>query len=176
MNCSACSSRIGAYRDGDLAPRDAALVVAHLASCAACRAYEARYAALETSLARLVAIEPRADFTLGVMAKIAAMPAPAKATSRLWLLVAADALVWVAIGALTALGAIRWKSIAGAAGAMAGKLVVTSGTLFDLAQHFHLTTLLALGALVELAFLALITAAAVRYLPRIRAALAGVTS
>ena len=176
MNCSACRSRIGQRADGELSARDSALVDAHVASCAQCRAFAGRIAAVESSLVHLAQIEPHDDFTLAVMAKIAAMPAPARRPARFWWLVVADVALWAAIGALTALGAIRWKMIAGGAGAFAAKSVLAFGTLYDVAKDLHITTFLALGVGLELAFLALFVAAGRRYLARFRATLAGVLS
>jgi len=176
VNCSACEALIGSYRDGELTSREAALVKAHLASCAACRAVAARYDAVEATLVRLVDIEPRADFTIGVMAKIATLPAHARKPMRLWWIVAADVAVWLALGALTALGAIRWQSLVGGAGALGEKLLVGFGALYDLGQHYHVTSLLALGVGIEIAVIVLLVAVGRRFLPGMRAALAGVLS
>lgn len=149
---------------------------AHLASCSACRTQLERLRAVESSLVRLVAIEPQGDFTLALMAKIAAMPVPARRPVRIWWLVAADVLIWATIGALSAFGAIRWKSLAGAAAAFAAKAGVALGTFYDVGQHFHITTVVALGVLLEAAFLALFAAAGRKYLSRVRAAVSGVLS
>jgi anti-sigma factor RsiW len=176
VNCSACSARLGAYQDGDLSAREMGILDAHLATCSACRAQLAQLRAVESSLVRLVAIEPQGDFTLALMAKIAAMPVPERRPVRLWWFVAADVLIWAAIGALTAFGAIRWKSLAGAAAAFAAKLGVALGTFYDVGQHFHITTVVALGVLLEVVFLALFAAAGRKYLSRVRATLSGVLS
>jgi len=176
VNCSACRSRLGQRRDDELSARDSALVDAHLASCADCRSFAGRLAKIESTLVRLAPIEPSGDFTLAVMAKIAAMPAPARRPARFWWLLVADIALWAAIGALTALGAIRWKAIAGGVAAFAANSYVASGTLYDVAKDLHVTNVLALGVGVELAVLALVAAFGRRLLPRFRAALAGVLS
>lgn len=132
--------------------------------------------ALESSLARIVTIEPRPDFTLAVMAKIAAMPAPARQPARLWWLVAADIALWLTLGALTAFGAIRWKIVAAGVAAFAAKAGVALGSLYDVAQHLHITTIVALGVAVEIVFLAVFIAAGRKYLSRLGATLAGVLS
>jgi anti-sigma factor RsiW len=176
VNCSACNARLGAYRDGELSARESALVEAHLASCGACRSFAARYAAVEASLDKLVGIEPSPDFTIAVMAKIAALAAPAPRPVRFWWLVAADIAIWVAIGALTAIGTIRWKTVLATVSATAAKLGVTFDTLYTVGQHFHITTIVALGVLVELGFLALIVVLGRKYFERVRSALAGVLS
>jgi predicted anti-sigma-YlaC factor YlaD len=176
VNCSACKSRIGLLQDGELSPRDARLVGAHVQSCAECRIFADRLTAVESSLIRLEHIEPRADFTLAVMASIAAMPVPARQTARLWWLVIADVALWIAIGALTAFGAIRWKVIAAGAGAFAAKAGIALGTFYDVAQHFHINDVLALGVGIEIVFLVVFFFAARKYLPRVRATLSGVLS
>jgi anti-sigma factor RsiW len=176
VNCSACKPRIGLLKDGELPARDARLVEQHLHSCADCRSFADRLATVESSLVRLAPIEPRVDFTLAVMAGIAAMPVPARQPARLWWLVIADVALWIAIGALTALGAIRWKTIAAGAGAFAAKAGIAAGTLYDVAQHFHITTVVALGFGIEFVFLALFIAAGRKYLSRVRATLTGVLS
>lgn len=176
MNCSACRSRIGLLQDGELSARDRALVEQHMKTCADCRAFSHRLAIVESSLVRLAPIEPRMDFTLAVMAKIAAMPVPERQPARLWWLVVADVALWVAIGALTAFGAIRWKILAAGAGAFAAKAGVVLSTLFEVAQDFHITTVVAVGVGVEILFLALIIVAGRKYLSRIRAAFTGVLS
>ena len=176
MNCSACKSRIGQLQDGELSARDASLVEKHIASCAECQAFRSMLAGVESSLINLAQIEPRADFTLAVMAGIAAIPVHERQPGRLWWLVVADVLLWVTIGALSAFGAIRWKTIAAGAGAFAGKAGVTAGTLYDVAQHFHITTVVGLGVGIEMVFLVLLAVAGRKYLSRVRAALAGVLS
>ena len=176
MNCSACKSRIGALHDGDLPARDAALVEQHLASCSECSAFAARLTALDATLVRLAPIEPRADFTLAVMASIAAMPVHQRQPARLWMLVIADIALWLAIGALTAFGLIRWKAAAAGAGAFAAKAGVAFTALFDVAQHFHVETIAALGVGIEIAVLVTLATVGRKYLPRVRATLSGVLS
>lgn len=176
MNCSACRSRIGLLHDGELSARDARLVEQHVATCLECHAFVERLKTVESSLIRLVPIEPRADFTIAVMAGVAAMPVPERQPARIWWLLVADVALWVAIGALTALGAIRWKTLAAGAGAFAAKSGVAIGTFYDIAQQFHIATVVALGVGIEVVFLALIVAAGRKYLSRVRATLAGVLS
>jgi anti-sigma factor RsiW len=176
VKCSACKERLSAYQDGDLAPREAALVAAHLASCAECSAFSQRLADAESSLIRLAPIEPAPDFTLAVMAKIAAMPLPARRPARIWWLLAADIVIWLAIGAFTALGAIRWKVIAAAAVSFAAKVGVAGTALFDVAQHLHIASIAVLGVGLEVAFIVLLIVAGRKYLSRIRGNLSGVLS
>ena len=176
MNCSACRARIGALRDGELSPRDARLVDAHLTGCAECQEFAERLTAIDASLARLTRIEPRQDFTLAVMAGIAAMPVPERQPTRLWWLVIADIALWVAIGALTAFGAIRWKAIAAGAAAFAAKVGVAATALYGVAIDFHAIPIVTLGVGIEIAVLAVIVAAGRKHLSRVRATLSGVLS
>lgn len=176
MNCSACKARIGALRDGELPARDARIVESHLEGCASCRAFAERLDAIETSLVHLTPIEPRQDFTIAVMAGIAAMPVPERQPTRLWWLVIADVALWIAIGALTAFGAIRWKAIAAGTAAFAAKLGVAATTLYDVALDFHIAPIVALGIGVEIAFLAAIIVFGRKHLSRVRATLSGVLS
>ena len=176
MNCSACRTRIGVLAEGELSARDARLVEKHLEGCAGCRAFADKLTAVEHSLVRLAPIEPRADFTIAVMANIAAMPVPARQPARLWWLVVADIALWLALGALTAIGAIRWKTLAAGAGAFAAKVGIAVGTLYDVAQDFHVTGVVWAGVGIEILFLVIFVAAGRRYLARVRSALTGVLS
>jgi anti-sigma factor RsiW len=176
VNCSACKSRIGLLVDGELSARDARLVEQHIVTCLECHAFADRLKAVESSLVRLAQIEPRTDFTLAVMAGIAAMPVPERQPARIWWLLVADVALWVAIGALTAFGAIRWKALAAGAGTFAAKSGIALSTFYDVAQHFHITTVVALGVGLEVVFLAVFVAAGRKYLSRVRATLAGVLS
>jgi anti-sigma factor RsiW len=176
VNCSACKARIGALRDGELPARDARLVESHLESCAACRAFAERLDAIEASLVRLAPIEPRQDFTIAVMAGIAALPVPERQPARLWWLVIADVALWIAIGALTAFGAIRWKALVAGTAAFAAKFGVAATTIYSVAIDFHAVPIVALGIGVEIASLALIIAFGRKHLSRVRATLSGVLS
>ena len=176
MNCSACRARIGALRDGELSPRDARLVETHLSNCADCQAFAERLNDIEAALVRLTAVEPRQDFTIAVMAGIAALPVPERQPTRLWWLVIADVALWIAIGALTAFGAIRWKAIAAGAAAFVAKAGVAATTLYGVAVDFHAVPIVALGVGIEIVFLGIIVAAGRKHLSRVRATLSGVLS
>ncbi len=98
MKCSACRERLPAYQDGVLAAGAAADLEAHLASCVGCRTFSEEMMVVEHRLARLTEIEPRVDFTSVVMARIAAMPAPARRQLRMWWLGAYNMIVWALAG------------------------------------------------------------------------------
>ena len=104
------------------------------------------------------------------------MPVPERRPTRLWWLVVADIALWIAIGALTAFGAIRWKAIAAGAAAFGAKLGVAATTLYGVAIDFHAVPIVALGVAIEIAFLAVMVFAGRKYLSRVRATLSGVLS
>lgn len=174
MKCSACRERLPAYQDGVLAAGAAADLEAHLASCLGCRAFAEEMMVAERRLARMREIEPQADFTSRVMARIAALPAPQRRGVRVWWLGVYDLFAWVVLLALVATGALRWKAILAQGGVVAGKLAVSADTLYRVADHFHLTTLALVGGLVEGALLFALLYAGRRYLAGMRTALFGV--
>ena len=175
MKCSACRERLPAYQDGVLASGAVADLEAHLATCTGCRAFAEEMMIVERRLARLSSIEPRVDFTQAVMAKIAALPAPVtRPTLRIWWLGAYDALAWVVLALLATTGFLRWKTIVAQGSVLFGKLALSSGALYRIADHFHLTTLALFGGLIEGAVLVALLYAGRHYLAGIRpAALSG---
>jgi hypothetical protein len=128
---------------------------------------------VEHRLARLTEIEPRADFTLLVMAKIAALPVPSQRRVRAWWLGAYDLLAWAVLAALTATGILRWKVVAAESGLLFGKFAVAANALYRVADHFHLTTFALVGGLVEGGVLLLLLYAGRRYLAGARTAFFG---
>ena len=173
MKCSACRERLPAYQDGVLASGAAADLEAHLASCLGCRTFSEEMMVVERRLARLTEIEPRVDFTAVVMARIAALPAPAESGLRIWWIGAYDLLAWVVLLALTAAGILRWKTVVAETGVLVGKLGLAADALYRIAGHFHLITYALVGGLVEGAALLLILYAGRRYLAVMRTALFG---
>lgn len=174
MKCSACRGRLPAYQDGVLSAGAAADLEAHLASCLGCRTFSEEMMVVEHRLARLTEIEPRVDFTQAVMARIAALPAPARRGLRMWWLGAYDLLAWTLLVALAATGMFRWKTLVAEGGVLFGKTALAADALYRVADHFHLTTLALVGGLVEGAVLALFLYAGRRYLAGMRSALFGV--
>lgn len=176
MKCSACRERLAAYRDGDVSPASAALIAAHLEQCNDCAAFWEGLAEVDRRLQALTEIEPRADFTQLIMAKVAAMPAYAPVQNRLrvWWIGLYELIAWVAVVALTAAGILNWKGVVADAGVLVGKYGVLAEDLYRLASHYHLGIYAAVGTAVEcmLFFLALVFAR--RYLGNLRSALFGV--
>ena len=173
MKCSACRERLAAYQDGVLSAGAAADLEAHLASCIGCRTFAEEMMVVERRLATLREIEPRADFTQVVMARIATMPAPAGRGVRIWWLGVYDLFAWVVLAALAATGILRWKTIVAEGGVVVGKLALSGGALYRIADHFHLTTLALVGGLVEGAVLLFLLYAGRHYLAGMRPALSG---
>ncbi|MBV8459613.1 MAG: zf-HC2 domain-containing protein [Candidatus Eremiobacteraeota bacterium] len=175
MKCSACRERLPAYQDGVLAAGAVADLEAHLASCEGCRAFAEEMMIVEHRLARLSTIEPRADFTQAVMQRISALPAPAtQPRLHIWWLGVYDALAWVVVALLAATGFLRWKTIVAEGGVLFGKLALSGGALYRIADHFHLTTLALFGGLIEGAVLLALLYAGRHYLAGVRtAALSG---
>jgi anti-sigma factor RsiW len=173
MKCSAYRERLPAYQDGVLSAGAAADLEAHLASCLGCRTFSEEMMVVERRLARLREIEPRVDFTQVVMARIAAMPAPARSGVRMWWLGLYDLCAWVVLAALVATGMLRWKAVVAQGGALFGKLAISADALYRVADHFHLTTLALVGGLVEGAVLLFLLYAGRRYLAGMPSALFG---
>lgn len=68
--------RLSEYLDGDLDPRDEALIEAHLVECATCRATLAELRAVVARATALPPAEPKADLWSGVLARIEADALP----------------------------------------------------------------------------------------------------
>jgi len=85
------------------------LIESHLNGCPSCRALAQDLHAVEIRLEGLRGIEPRPDFTLGVMAAVAALPVPKPARLRVGWLLAYVAAAWALLIALTAARVIDWQ-------------------------------------------------------------------
>lgn len=173
MKCSACRERLPAYQDGVLAAGAAADLEAHLASCVGCRTFSEEMMVVERRLARLTEIEPRVDFTSVVMARIAAMPAPARRQLRMWWLGAYNMLAWALLAALTATGLLRWQALVADTGVVLAKMAPSVNALYRVADHFHLFTFALVGGMIEGAVLLIVLATGWRYLAGMRTALFG---
>jgi predicted anti-sigma-YlaC factor YlaD len=151
----------------------AADLEAHLASCLGCRAFSEEMMVVEHRLARLSEIEPRVDFTQVIMARIAALPAPARQHVRIWWLGAYDLIAWALLVGLTAAGILRWKTVVAESGVLVGKLALAADAMYRIADHFHLVSLALVGGLAEGVVLLLLLYAGRRYLAGMRTALFG---
>ena len=176
MNCSACSSRLTAHREGELSRADALLIAGHLASCAACSALNARLQRVDAALESMTLIEPTHDFTASVMAKIAAMPAPAPKRFSMWWMGGYIAAAWAGFGALTATHVVNPQGVVAELGVFAGKSGLAMETLYKIGAHFHLLDVAVAAVAVEVALLAVGATVGRKYLPRLGSALLGAQS
>ena len=176
MNCSACSTRLAAHRDGELSHSDALLMAGHLAGCASCSALEARLQRVDAALASLSFIEPAPDFTASVMARIAEMPKPVAQRISLWWMGGYTAAAWAAFAGLSALHVVSPQSAVAEMGVFAGKTGLAMETLYKVGAHFHLGDFAVAAVIVEIALLAVGATVGRKYLPRLGSALLGAQS
>ena len=176
MNCSACSSRLAAFRDGDLSRADARLVEEHLAGCTECTAVDARMRRVDSALATMTLIEPAPGFSAAVMAKIAAMPAAAR-RRPVWPLFAGYlTATWAVVALLGVLRVLNLNGIVARIGGFASQSEIAFGTLFRLGIHFHVGDVAAIAVAIEIALLAVAATVGRKYLPRLGSALLGARS
>lgn len=173
MKCSACKERLAAYQDGELAAVQASEITAHLAQCSECQAFSESMTEIELRLAHLAEIEPIANFTQLVMAKVAVMPAPAARRISMWWLGVYDLFAWALLAGLVAAGILRWQSVVAGAGELFGKLALASEALYRVAGHLHLTTFALAGAFIEVGGLVILAYVGRHYLAGMRTALFG---
>jgi anti-sigma factor RsiW len=176
VNCSACSSRLSAYRDGELTRADALLIAGHLAGCPSCSALNARLQRVDDVLESLSFMEPSSDFTASVMAKIADLPAPAAKRVSIWWMGGYTAAAWAAFATLTATHVVNPQSVLAELGVVAGKTGFAMETLYKIGAHFHLVDVAAAAVAIEIALLAVGATVGRKYLPRLGWALLGAQS
>jgi anti-sigma factor RsiW len=173
VKCSACEARLAAYLEGDLSPADAALVEAHLRGCPACLALADGLRAVEVRLEGLRGIEPRKDFTLTVMAAVAALPVPKPARLRVRWFVAYLAAAWAILIGLTAARVINWQHAFAAMATELGKVGAAGSILADVASRFHIPAFAAAAFGIEAIVLIAGGLVVRHYLPRLTGWIAG---
>ena len=131
-------------------PQDALLMAGHLAACGSCSAYAQQLRDVDALLSGVRQLEPPADFTPAVMAKIAALPRPAPARVRWWWVGAAVAAEWLTLVVLNSLHVVSFSKLAAGSGAFAFKVAKLLEAMYDVAQHFIVTTYAAIGAALEI--------------------------
>jgi anti-sigma factor RsiW len=176
VNCSACSARLSAHRDGELSRADALLVAGHLAACASCSALNARLERVDAVLESLSFLEPGRDFTASVMAKIAEMPVPSAKRVSIWWMGGYTAAAWAAFATLTATHVVSPQGFVAELGVFAGKAGFAMETLYKIGAHFHLVDVAAAAIAIEIAMLAVGATVGRKYLPRLGSALLGAQS
>jgi anti-sigma factor RsiW len=176
VNCSACSARLSAHRDGELSRADALLMAGHLASCASCSALNARLQRVDSVLESLSFIEPAPDFTAVVMAKIAEMPVPATKGFSAWWMGGYTAAAWAAFATLSATHVVNPQGVVAQLGTFAGKSGIAMDALYKVGVHFHLIDVAVAAVAIEVALLAVGATVGRKYLPRLGSALLGAKS
>jgi anti-sigma factor RsiW len=176
VNCSACSARLSAHRDGELSRSDALLIAGHLASCASCSALNERLQRVDDVLESLSFMEPSPDFTASVMAKIAELPVPAAKRVSAWWMGGYTVAAWAAFGTLSAAHVISPQGIVAELGVFAGQSGVAMETLYKIGAHFHLIDVAVAAVAIEVALLAVGATVGRKYLPRLGMALLGAQS
>jgi anti-sigma factor RsiW len=176
VNCSACSARLSAHRDGELSRADALLIAGHLASCASCSALNARLQRVDDVLESLSFMEPAPDFTANVMAKIADLPVHSAKRISAWWMGGYTAAAWAAFGALSAAHVINPQGVVAELGVVAGKTGFALETLYKVGAHFHLIDVAVAAVAIEVAMLAVGATVGRKYLPRLGSALLGAQS
>lgn len=76
MRCSFSEARLDAFVEGELAPRDRALVAAHVESCESCASLLTELRVIDALLITPRTLEPAPNFTFKVMAEVRCLPPP----------------------------------------------------------------------------------------------------
>jgi anti-sigma factor RsiW len=99
VNCSSFESLLDEYVDGALAPRDRALVAAHVPSCANCSALLEELRVIDALLLQPRKVDPAPNFTFKVMADVRTVPRPrVHRIPGLAVIGTYLAFAWIAIG------------------------------------------------------------------------------
>jgi len=136
MHCSYFKTRLDAYVDGELAPRERALVAAHVAACAACAALLEELRVIDALLLGPRQLEPAANFTFNVMAEARSLPQPrAHRTPALPVLVTYVVFSWATIGAFLWWGGSAARAMLAMLGATGQHLGMTFALLTASVAH-----------------------------------------
>ena len=174
MKCFACRQLLGDYLDGDLSNGVKVAVAGHLVSCAACSGLAQELHNADVKLAGLALVEPRADFTQVVMARVAALPVPhARPLVRVWWFAAYVVAAWVGLTAGILARGISWKPVVVGASTFAAKMSIAFDALYRIGQHFHLLSVAALGVGIEITLLIVLAVVGRNYISRLGATLLG---
>ena len=175
MKCSACKARLMAHLDGDTSRVEGEMIERHLAVCESCRAEAAALREIEMRLERLAPIQPRNDFTLAVMAAVAAMPAPKRARLRVSWFAGYLAAAWLLVIGATEAHLIDWQRVLASVATEFGKLGAAAQTVLHVAGNLHVGTIAAGAVGFELLVLVIGVLALRPMIPRISSWLAGAT-
>lgn len=136
MRCSYFKARLDAYIDGELGPRERALIATHVAACAECAALLEELRMIDALLLRPRRLEPAANFTFKVMADARALPGPrVHHVPTLPVLVTYIVFAWATIGAFLWWGGSTARSMLAMLGASAQQFGFAVGVLTTSVGH-----------------------------------------
>jgi anti-sigma factor RsiW len=165
VNCSSFESLLDEYVDGALAPRDRALVAAHVPGCANCSSLLEELRVIDALLLGPRTLEPAPNFTFKVMADVRTTPRPHRHRIHgLALIGTYLAFAWIAIGFFFVFGGpsahAAWSALqatAGHAGDAFGALSAATARLFG-PNTFKITAAMSVLLLVDAALAILVGA------------------
>ena len=175
MKCSACKARLMAHLDGDTSRVEGEMIERHLAVCESCRADAAALREIEMRLERLAPIEPRNDFTLAVMAAIAAIPAPKPARVQWRWFAGYLVAAWLLLIGASEAHLINVQRAFAALATEFGKFGAALQALAHVAGNFHVGAIAGAAVGFELVVLVIGVLALRPLVPRISHWLAGAT-
>ena len=136
MTCSWSEERFERFLDGDLAPGERALLVAHVDGCDACRSLLEELRVVDALLLQPRAVEPEPNFTFATMAEVRELPPPAAPTSHLpAFLVCYVVAAWLLIGAECLLAPHTMRVLGETSLDVARTVVVALGGVWHVAIH-----------------------------------------
>lgn len=142
MQCGHVRNLMQRYHDGELSSAERAAYESHLASCGACRALDARIAAVFAALGGLPLAEPPAGFDASVMARVDVSRYRASVAKRLsaavrsgWDLLPAPVRISAEAAAVFALFTAVYTPILGVIARGARWVVMVAGSAIYLARR-----------------------------------------
>ncbi|MBC5800368.1 MAG: zf-HC2 domain-containing protein [Candidatus Eremiobacteraeota bacterium] len=136
MRCSYFKPRLDAYVDGDLEPRERALIAVHVGSCPECAGLLEELRVIDALLLGPRRLEPAANFTYKVMADVRALPQPhVHRIPTLPVLVTYIVFAWATIGAFLWWGGSTARAMLAMLGASARQFGFAAGVLTTSAGH-----------------------------------------
>lgn len=163
MNCSSFESLLDEYVDGALAPRDRALVAAHIPGCANCSSLLEELRVIDALLLGPRKLDPAPNFTFKVMADVRTLPRPhVHRIPGLALIATYLVFAWIAIALFVFFGGatahatwLALQAATGHAGDAFGALTTATGRLFG-PNTFRVTAAMSALLLVDSALAVLI--------------------
>lgn len=165
MNCSSFESLLDEYVDGALAPRDRALVAAHIPGCANCSSLLEELRVIDALLLGPRKLEPAPNFTFKVMADVRTTPRPhVHRIAGLAVIGTYLAFAWIAIGLFFFFGGatahaawLALQATGGHAGDAFGALSTATARLFG-PNTFRITAAMSVLLLVDIVLAILVAA------------------